>query len=320
MRIYADGQQAAERLLVEEGLPWRPVRGFPSDGIETLAGRLFGKRPVVLAEHPDTQWSDLFVVESAPASQYDILIDLARHGVPLPDRLICSAGSGHHFHGSNDRPWSASPGNLHLSVRFSPPSIRGDVTIGLLALAAVSVVEAVDAIPGLERRAGIKWVNDILIDGAKVCGILAHTEAIRDRVTTGVIGIGLNVETTPDVENTPFVPHVASLKDLLSHPVENLQGRVFRHLATGLSRNYRGLIGGDYYDLLDRYRERSNVIGREVAVCRENAGSASDAFAKGRVRGLGQHLELLLDGYDKPINKGRLILYPTGDRRAGIPD
>ena len=311
MRIYTDSQDLAEGLLAKEPAGWQPPGTFPSDGIEALARRLFGDRQVLVAETSETHWSNLFVVESAPESQYGILIDLSRSGVPLPDRLLCFAGSGQRFHGFRNRPWLASPGNVHLSARFSPPKVEGDMTIGLLASAAVSVVDAIDAIPGLEARAGIKWVNDVLIDGAKVCGILAHTESMGAQVWAGVVGIGLNVETTPEVEPTPFVPCVASLRDFLPESQPCHQAQAFRELAAALAHNYGQLIEGGYKSVLDRYRERSIVIGHEVAVCREDSGAEPKIVARGRVTGLGERLELFLEGIEKPIDRGRLILDPT---------
>jgi len=310
MLVYTDNRRLAARLLAEDLLGWESPTKLPEE-IGALTERLFGRKPTLVAQASSQMWSHLFAVETAPESQYDALIDLSRQGVTLPDRLLCFAETGDHFHGFRDRPWSATAGNIHLSARFAPPEDLNDATIGLLALAAVSVVEAIDAIPGLESRAGIKWVNDILIEGAKVCGILAHTEALSDRVTAGIVGIGLNVETTPEVEATPFVPRVASLRDSYPGPGGCNRDTVFRTLLDALARNYGRLIDGEYEGLLDRYRDRSIVIGREVAVCREEAGAEPNIVAQGCVTGLGNRLELLLDGVNEPINRGRLILDPA---------
>jgi BirA family biotin operon repressor/biotin-[acetyl-CoA-carboxylase] ligase len=309
MLVCTDNRGLAARLLAEDQLGWESPAKLPGE-IDEIVERLCGSRRVFVARASSQMWSHLFVVETAPESQYDALIDLSRQGVALPTRLLCFAATGEHFHGFRDRPWSTAAGNIHLSARFAPPGGSGDATIGLLALAAVSVVDAIDAIPGLENRAGIKWVNDILIDGAKVCGILAHTEALSHRVTAGIVGIGLNVETTPEVAATPFVPHVASLRDFDPDPGACDRDVVFRALSNALARNYGRLIDGGYEALLDRYRGRSIAIGRQVAVCKEESGTEPEIVARGRVTGLGNRLELLLEGASEPINRGRLILDP----------
>ena len=64
-------------------------------------------------------------------------------------------------------------------------------------LAALSVAEALNQIAGLEEKAQIKWVNDILLErseGGRSSGL--HSEP-GETVTSAVLGIGVNVETTP---------------------------------------------------------------------------------------------------------------------------
>jgi BirA family biotin operon repressor/biotin-[acetyl-CoA-carboxylase] ligase len=314
MLVCTDSRQLAARLLAEQPKRWETRAELPRE-TAAIAERLFGSKPVSVTRTPDQSWSHLFAAETAPESQYDALIDLSRQGVTLPDRLLCVAATGEHFHGFRGRPWSATAGNIHLSARWASPGGSGELTIGLLALAAVSVLDAIDTIPGLASRAGIKWVNDILIEGAKVCGILAHTESVSDCVTAGVVGIGLNVEATPDIEATPFVPRVASLREFQPEPAVCDRDIVFRALHGALSRNYGWLREGGHEALLDRYRERSIVVGRQVSVCKEESGVEPDIVARGRVMGLGRQLELLLEGASEPIARGRLIM----DHRSRQP-
>jgi BirA family biotin operon repressor/biotin-[acetyl-CoA-carboxylase] ligase len=91
--------------------------------------------------------------------------------------------------GRQGRPWASSPGNLYAStlVRIRP----SDPPAPTLALvAAVALEEAVSAyVPGM---AVLKWPNDVLIDGAKLSGILL--ERAGDAV---VIGIGVNLAHHP---------------------------------------------------------------------------------------------------------------------------
>jgi BirA family biotin operon repressor/biotin-[acetyl-CoA-carboxylase] ligase len=169
------------------------------------------------------------------------------------------------------------------------------------------VVDAIDAIPGLERSAGIKWVNDILIDGAKVGGVLAYTQSVGGAISGAVLGIGVNVETEPDIEPTPFVPRAGTLRSEAPRPEACTQQSFFAALAAALDTNYRRLIAGEYEALLERYRERSLVIGRQVTLCAEEPGPELDVIAQGRVTRIGDGLELAIEGYERPFTKGRLI-------------
>ncbi len=115
--------------------------------------------------------------------------------------------------GRQGRNWSSPPGNLYAStlVRLRP----GDPTAGSLALvAAVALREAV----GIGT---IKWPNDLLIDGAKVAGILL--ERADDAV---VAGIGVNVMQAPGLPDRPTTSlHAAGVSRTPEDVLEALAGR-----------------------------------------------------------------------------------------------
>ncbi len=251
-------------------------------------------------------WSHVLLARSAVDSNYDRLIEHVRQGAPLPDRLVCLTGSGRGFHGFKGRSWAAVPGNLHLSVHLAPRRPVERFEVAFMALAAVSVVDAIDRVPGLEGRAGIRWVNDVVLEGAKVAGVLAYTHAQHTTVNSAILGIGVNVGTRPPVEPTPFVPDVTHLGEYAAGP--RLMPVFFRQLLRALDRNYRALLERGHASLVDRYRARSVVVGRKVAVCAEDSDTEPEVRTEGVVRSVGDGLELWLDGHDTPVTRGRIIL------------
>ena len=93
--------------------------------------------------------------------------------------------------GRLDRRWDAPPGtNLLVSLLFRDGDPGGS-PVTLLRRVALAAVDAVDAVAGV--RAALKWPNDVLVDGAKLAGLLAQ----RGPDVT-VIGLGLNVGWAPD--------------------------------------------------------------------------------------------------------------------------
>ena len=58
-------------------------------------------------------------------------------------------------------------------------------------LASLAVVHSIEAVTGLKPQ--IKWPNDVLINGKKVCGILTETQVREERVIYAIVGIGINV-------------------------------------------------------------------------------------------------------------------------------
>lgn len=108
-----------------------------------------------------------------------------------PDGTIVTASEQSSGRGRQGRSWSAPPGRALLMSAIVRNLSRRDA---LLPLAVpVAVAEACDAFAG--TRCGIKWPNDIWVDGRKLSGILLEG---RPQEGWAVIGIGLNVGTTAD--------------------------------------------------------------------------------------------------------------------------
>jgi BirA family biotin operon repressor/biotin-[acetyl-CoA-carboxylase] ligase len=240
-----------------------------------------------------------------------------RAGRELPHGLICLAGSGEGFHGQRGRAWAAVPGNIHLSVFLSPGLYLNDIATGLTVLPAVSLVQTLDSIPGLENRAGIRWVNDIVVDGSKLAGFLVHTQSGAGKVTGAVFGIGLNVETVPSVVPTIFVPSVTALHAHVSDPRLCSRSLIFHRLLRFLSQNYAKLVAGGSSELLEFYRERSVVIGRHVEVYADSGDETLKQSARGTVVSIGDRLELILAEEPQAVCRGRIVMESdTAENRA----
>jgi len=105
--------------------------------------------------------------------------------------------------GRLDRRWDAPPGaNLLVSIVVAPiPDVPAEVThrVGLAAVAAVRRFVASD----VATAVGLKWPNDVLLDGRKVAGILAQRVPGHDAV---VVGMGLNIAWSP-ADAAALAPH-----------------------------------------------------------------------------------------------------------------
>jgi biotin-[acetyl-CoA-carboxylase] ligase BirA-like protein len=309
MIVLSDTIDYAAELLPQEAVTRLSSESVPDPAILPLIQSLYGEGVGLLsAPLPDGPWQYLFLSERTSRSQYDQLIELARSTAELPDRILCLARSGSGLHGYKGRGWSAAAGNIHLTVHLTPKRPIERFETAFTILAAVSVVDAIDGVPGLEGRARIKWVNDILIDGSKVAGILAYTQTRESTVSSAVLGIGLNVETAPAVEPTPFVPAVGSVRDFAPDSLSATQGIVLDSLLNALARNYQLLLEEGYTPLLERYRQRAELIGSKIVVCSEDSDSDPSVIAEGRVVAMGEGLELYLENREEPVTSGRLIM------------
>ncbi len=315
MHILCDHRDFASDLLPLEALQRLSPGSPPDSTVRRLAGEFLGSGSGTHSGSlPDQVWRYFVLSRHAPRSQYDQMIELARNGDELPDRLVCLAGSGQGFHGFKGRSWSAASGNLHVTVHVAPKRTIEGFHAAFTVLAALSVVDAIDAVPGLEHRARIKWVNDILLGGSKVAGILSYTQTQGSHVSSALLGIGLNVEKAPAVERTPFVPTVGAVRDFAPGVEAASQRGMLASLLSALDRNYRVLLNDGFRSLLERYERRSGIVGSLVAVHAENPGPDPAVIAEGRVVALGDGLELYLEGREEPVTRGRLVIVESAWR------
>jgi biotin-(acetyl-CoA carboxylase) ligase len=309
MTILTDDTDFAGNY-VPDSVQWQQIRPKELDECLLLAKRKFLPGAIFHRGFIDDDfWSNLFIARFAEQSQYDELIELSRQECELPANILCCAGFGIKFHGFHGRSWVSLPGNIHLSAYFRPHREIPDFGSGFMIIAALSALEAIDEMPGMKRRAMIKWVNDIVMDGSKVAGVLAYSQSQGQVVTDAVLGIGLNVESGPKVEPNIFVPASDCLRRFTPRPQECTQRMIFPMLIDRLKHNYLSLIGGDYDKLLNKYINRSLVIGRRVTLWSDNQNGRYEKIISGRVTGIGHNLELLLENSDLPVTRGRLQLH-----------
>ena len=105
---------------------------------------------------------------------------------------VLIAGAQTAGRGRMERAFASPEGGLYMSVLLRPISAADALLI--TPRVAVAVARAVEDVAG--RETGIKWVNDVLIGGKKVCGILA--EARAGEQLDVVLGIGVNVFSVPE--------------------------------------------------------------------------------------------------------------------------
>ena len=258
---------------------------------------------------PPGFWSRALVVAKAPGSQFDALRQALADGLELPGPTASVALTGRGFHGQRGRPWASAPGNLHLCAVFPGPGLAAREARSLPMLPVVALVDAVRALTAGTLRPGIKWVNDVLVDGRKVGGVLTSTQVQGDRVTAVLLGIGLNVATAPPVPPTPFVPSVGCLADAGARVTWDAAAEA---VLAALGRRVSELVDDGPAALLEAYRESSLVIGRVVCVFPDSGpgetplGERPVPILRGTVRAITADLSLVLEGVDTPVTSGRL--------------
>lgn len=313
MIIFTDKIEFARRCIPQSD-HWQAsqISGL-APPLATVAAELFDCDAIMQTEVDTNQhWDYLFAVNRADKSQYDVLSRLAVSGCDLPDRTVCCAGSGNEFHGFKNRSWKACPGNIHLSALVKPGREIPGAAVGYMVAAVIATLQTAGSFDLKGESPAIKWVNDVLVQGSKVGGVLARLQT-RDQVTeSAVVGIGLNVEQSPPVERGSFVPRVAALSDFTPASEACSHLDAFPRLLNYLGLNLETLEKGDFFKLLDLYRQHSIILGRRATIFEDHHTSSGGVIARGLVESIGPSLELNIEGFPNPVTKGRLRLDHKG--------
>lgn len=206
-------------------------------------------------------------------STNDDAMEAARLGAPHGATFV--ADSQTRGRGRRGARWSSPPGeNLLCSVLLRPdltPELAGTLTLAV-GLAVRDVVAA--RVPG-SRSVRVKWPNDVLIDGAKVAGILLESQIEAGRVAAVVVGIGLNVamrELPAELRGIATSLALAgdpspSREEVLASLLAALEARTAVHAREGL------------FPALAELREHDALLGRRARADRVEgiaAGIAGD--------------------------------------------
>ena len=191
-----------------------------------------GKNFVELKEIPSTNdWCD------------------AQSGVPLPEGTVVWAHSQTAGKGQRGNTWLAAPGqNLTFSLILHPTFLQPGEVFYLNKLLSCALFEALTLfLP--QSKIQIKWPNDLLVNGKKVCGMLLRNQFDSSRIKRSVIGIGLNVN---QIEFPPEIRASATSLKLSSGLDFDLKSSLMTCLSF-IEKEYMALRAGKRPSLDRRY-------------------------------------------------------------------
>lgn len=197
---YVSGAELGQRLGVSRAAISKAVaalkrEGYEIDSVPNRGHRLAAEpdllsRAGILAALGDHPWAGTLEVLPTVDSTNNYLKTLGASGAPHGTVAIAETQTG--GRGRMGRRFVSPPGSgVFLSVLLRP-SCPPQALMTLTAQAAVATRRAIRAVTGAET--GIKWVNDLVLNGKKLCGILTELsiEAESGLVSYAVVGIGVN--------------------------------------------------------------------------------------------------------------------------------
>ncbi len=208
---YISGQELCNRFQVSRTAVWKVMKQLQGEGyiIEAIRNKGY-----ILKENPDVLslselksrihncWAgrEIYFYEETGSTN----IDAKRLGEEgAPHGTVVVADQQNAGRGRRGRAWESPAGKDIYFTILLRPGFAPDKASGLTLVMALSVVQAIEKKCGLQ--AGIKWPNDVVVNGRKVCGILTEMTTETDYIEHVVTGVGINVnlEVMPEeIKNT----------------------------------------------------------------------------------------------------------------------
>ena len=177
-----------------------------------------------------------------------------------PDGTVAVAAAQTAGRGRRGRVFqSAADKGVYLSALLRP-QLAADALMPLTGLCAVAMCDAVEKVCGV--RPQIKWTNDLLLNGKKLCGILTELGMENGVLSYVIVGVGINVsQRTEDFEGE-VADFATSLERELGREVS--KNELAAAIIAALDALYADLKRGSTADYVERYRRDCVTLGKEV--------------------------------------------------------
>ena len=308
---YVSGEELSARLGVTRAAVWKAIGKLREEGYEIDSGTNRGYRLVAgprdrltretlydAASYDGSMWTDIFYSQTFDSTNLEakrVLLEGRCSGAGV---VVCEQQSS--GRGRRGRGWLSPPGaGLWMTLALRPD--LEPMKASMLTLAAgLAVSLAVETLYGLSAK--IKWPNDIVIGGKKLCGILTEMTTEEMRMTGIVVGIGVN--TGADGFDGELRDKAVSLAQVEGGPAEVDRLALFTAILKQFQACFeRCMLTRDLTSLLEDYNDRCITVGSRVRV--EEGGQSFEAQAES-VDAQGKLLVKLEDGSRRTVYAGEV--------------
>lgn len=281
---FISGEQIARTLGISRNAVWKTINRLKKEGCPIEAVRSRGYRiadtDIITTDgilgFLDCPFKDIRLFDELDSTN-NLAKELARGGTENAVIIAQRQSAGK---GRMGRSFFSPDGGIYMSVILRP-KLSLEIAQLLTSCTAVAVAEAIDGLYG--GNAQIKWVNDIFVNGRKLCGILTEASMSFEagQLEYAVIGIGINVHSIKKNLPEELSGIVTSLED--EYSVKIRRSRLIAEVLNSLAANLGNIENRDF---LSAYRSRSYVIGKSVIVMHANGEREAKAVGIDELAGL----------------------------------
>lgn len=285
------GEEISKKLGISRTAVWKHITRLRSEGYsiesQTNSGyKLVGSPDVLslseLEPYLDTRLIGRSIVFLDSTGSTNSYTKKLAEG-PFTEGTVVIADEQTAGRGRLGRQWVSPKGKgIWMSILLKPDLLPSDAA-KLTIAAAYAVSKALWNCCRLDAR--IKWPNDIVAGGKKLCGILTEMSAEADEINSVVVGIGINA----NLGEEDFGPEVSGIATSIRLEKDTEVSR--KALAASVLNEFEKVYEvfakeGSIKPFLDEYKSRSAVLGKEIRVItkkEEIIGSAEDISEEGHL-------------------------------------
>ena len=303
---YISGQELCNRFGVSRTAVWKAINQLKEAGYEIEAQQNKGYRlmaaPDLMTEAEikslmHTEWvaKEVLYFDTIDSTNTKAQ-ELAEKGYPSGTLVV--ADKQESGKGRRGRSWVSPSGTGIFMTLMIKPDINPNNASMLTLVAALAVAKAITSVTGEEAL--IKWPNDIVVNGKKVCGILTEMNAQFDYINNIVVGVGINVH------NESFPEEISQMASSL---MIEAGGKRF-HRAQIIAETM--LYFEQYYDTFLKTQDLSALVREydELLVNRNKSVRVLDPKAPfdGKAMGITPKGELIVDTWEsrKLVSSGEV--------------
>lgn len=266
---FLSGEDIGRELSITRAAVWKGIKKLREEGyeIEAVTNRgyrltnpetMYNKRELEQGLKTKTMGQSIYFYEETDTTN-NRARELALEGAPEGTLVVAEKQTA--GRGRRGKVWESPLGTgIWMSLVLRPQIMPAEASV-LTLLCGLATAEAIKAETGLS--AGIKWPNDILINGKKAVGILTEMDCEMSEVHFVIPGIGINVNTAS------FPPEIADIATSLYLECGKTvsRRRLVHKVLERLEEHYETFLRtGSFTAMLEDYRKHCITLGKEVHV------------------------------------------------------
>lgn len=279
---YVSGQELCEHFGVSRTAIWKHINnlkkeGYEIDSVSNKGYRLISEPDLITAEavtsRLTTKWAGRNIVFYEETDSTNIRAKLlGEEGAPHGTLVIAEKQNA--GRGRRGRTWVSPAGeSVYMTLLLKPDIAIANASM-LTLVAAMAIAEAVKKAMGEEHACGIKWPNDIIVNGKKLCGILTEMSAEADYISHIEVGIGLNINIEHFADEVSQV--ATSMRLEAGHRF--IRADIIADVMAYFEKYYEVFVQTeDLSGLVDLYNEMLINCGRQVRVLEQSGEQIATA-------------------------------------------